>query len=53
MMFNGGLVPMYIMMTNWFELKNTYLALILPLVVNGWYIMLMKGFFCGTAGCGD
>ena len=47
MMFNGGLVPMYIMMTNWFELKNTYLALILPLVVNGWYIMLMKGFFAG------
>lgn len=47
MMFNGGLVPMYIMMTKWFNLKNTYLALILPLVVNGWYIMLMKGYFAG------
>ena len=47
MMFNGGLVPMYIMMTKWFTLKNTYLALILPLVVNGWYIMLMKGYFAG------
>lgn len=47
MMFNGGLVPMYIMMTKWFGLKNTYLALILPLLVNGWYIMLMKGYFAG------
>ncbi len=45
MMFNGGLVPTYIMMTKWFELKNTDLALILPLIVNGWYIMLMKGYF--------
>ena len=47
MMFNGGLVPMYIMMTKWFNLKNTYLALLLPLVVNGWYTMLMKGYFAG------
>ena len=47
MMFNGGLVPMYIMMTKWFGLKNNYLALILPLIVNGWYIMLMKGYFAG------
>lgn len=47
MMFNGGLVPSYIMITNWFGLKNTYLALILPLLVNAWYILLMKGYFSG------
>lgn len=47
MMFNGGIVPSYIMITNWFGLKNTYLALILPMVVNSWYILLMKGYFSG------
>lgn len=47
MMFNGGLVPTYIMISNWFNLKNTYGALIFPLLVNAWYIMLMKGYFAG------
>lgn len=47
MMFNGGIVPSYIMITNWFGLKNTYLALILPMMVNAWYILLMKGYFSG------
>lgn len=47
MLFNGGLVPTYILMTQWLHLKNTIWALILPLVVNAWYILLMKGFFHG------
>lgn len=47
MLFNGGLVPTYILMTQWLHLKNTMWALILPLVVNAWYIILMKGFFQG------
>ena len=45
MLFNGGLVPTYILMTQWLHLKNTIWALILPLVVNAWYIILMRGFF--------
>lgn len=47
MLFNGGLVPTYILMTQWLHLKNTIWALILPLVVNAWYIILMRGFFQG------
>lgn len=47
MLFNGGLVPNYIMMANWFNLKNTILVLILPLLVSAWNIMLFKGFFQG------
>lgn len=47
MLFNGGLVPTYILVTQWLHLKNTMWALILPLVVNAWYIILMKGFFQG------
>ena len=47
MLFNGGLVPTYILITQWLHMKNTIWALIFPLVVNAWYIMLMKGFFQG------
>lgn len=47
MLFNGVLVPTYILMTQWLHLKNTIWALILPLVVNAWYIILMRGFFQG------
>lgn len=47
MLFNGGLVPTYILITQWLHLKNNMWALILPLVVNAWYIILMKGFFQG------
>lgn len=44
MLFNGGLVPTYIMMVRWLRLKNNILALILPMLVNSWYVLLMRGF---------
>lgn len=46
MLFNGGMVPSYIMWTNIFHIKNSILALILPnLVFNGFYIILYKNNF--------
>jgi putative aldouronate transport system permease protein len=46
MLFNGGLVPSYIMWTRLFHIKNTIFALIFPsLLFNGFYIMLMKSYF--------
>ncbi len=45
MLFSGGLVPNYILMTRWLGLKDSYLALILPLMCSAWNILLMKGFF--------
>lgn len=45
MLFHGGLVPSYILISRWLGLKNTIWALILPLCVSAWNIMLMKGFF--------
>lgn len=45
MLFNGGMVPNYIMITKWFGLKDNIFALILPLLVSGFYVLLMKGFF--------
>lgn len=47
MLFNGGLVPTYILMTSYLKLQNTYAALIIPLVGNVWYVMLMRTFFSG------
>lgn len=46
MLFNGGLVPSYIMWTQLFHVKNTIWALILPnLVMNGFSIILYKNNF--------
>jgi len=49
MLFNGGLVPTYIIYTNVFNLKNTFLALLIPgLLMNGFNIMLMKSYFVSS-----
>lgn len=45
MLFNGGLVPTYVLMTRYLRLKDTYLALILPLLVNVWYLFILRTFF--------
>lgn len=46
MLFNGGLVPSYIMWTQTFHVKNTIFALIFPtLLFNGFYIILYKNNF--------
>ncbi|MFD0716900.1 carbohydrate ABC transporter permease [Paenibacillus sp. GCM10027626] len=43
--FTGGLVPWYIMMVNYFHMRNNFLALIIPLLFNVFYILIMKSFF--------
>ena len=49
MLFNGGLVPTYMVYTNIFNLKNTFLALLLPgLLMNAFNIMLMKSYFVSS-----
>lgn len=45
-LFNGGLVPSYIMWTQTFHVKNTIFALIFPtLLFNSFYIILYKNNF--------
>lgn len=44
MLFNGGLVPWYILIGKWLGLNNTIFALFVPYLVNAWYVLLMKGF---------
>ncbi len=45
MLFNGGLVPTYIVVTQLLGMKDSLWALILPLAVNAFYIMIMRTFF--------
>lgn len=48
MIFNGGLVPSYILIAKWLHMKNTLFALFVPSLVNAYYILLMKGFLQNT-----
>ncbi|CAM3465484.1 carbohydrate ABC transporter permease [Paenibacillus lupini] len=43
-LFSGGLIPWYILITKHLDLKDTYLALILPSLLSAWNIILMKNF---------
>ncbi|GIP31500.1 carbohydrate ABC transporter permease [Paenibacillus sp. J2TS4] len=45
LLFSGGLVPSYIVATQFLGLKNTIWALILPLAMNAFYIIIMRTFF--------
>jgi putative aldouronate transport system permease protein len=46
LLFNGGLVPTYLVYTEIFHMKNTILALIVPfLLTNGFFILLVRSFF--------
>jgi putative aldouronate transport system permease protein len=44
MLFNGGLVPFYILVTQYLHLKDTIGALILPYLLSPFLVMVMKGF---------
>lgn len=44
MLFNGGLIPFYILMTQYLHLKNSLAALIIPALMSPFNIMIMKGF---------
>ncbi len=48
MIFNGGLVPFYILYTRYLGLNNRLLALILPYLVNAFYVIIMRTFFTST-----
>ena len=45
MLFNGGLVPSYILISNWLGMQDTIWALIIPGACGAWNVMLMKGYF--------
>lgn len=42
MYFSGGLIPSYLLMTKYLGLGNTYLAYILPSIVNIFYVIVIR-----------
>jgi putative aldouronate transport system permease protein len=46
--FSAGLIPEYILVAKYLGLKNNILALILPPLLNAFYIILMRNFFMGV-----
>lgn len=46
MLFNGGLIPSYLMWTQVFHIKDTFWALIFPgLLMNGFAVIVMRTYF--------
>jgi ABC-type glycerol-3-phosphate transport system permease component len=43
-LFSAGLVPTYLWMTRYLQLRNNYLAVLLPLLMSPWLIILMRNF---------
>lgn len=48
-LFNGGLVPWYLMCTTYLGFKDNYLARILPLMFSVWNVILAKNYMKGIA----
>lgn len=48
MLFNGGLVATYMVLTGIYGLKNTYTVLIVPIACSTFYIIILRTFFQTT-----
>ncbi|MEG2670077.1 MAG: carbohydrate ABC transporter permease, partial [Oscillospiraceae bacterium] len=47
MLFSGGLVPTYLLITNYLHLKDSIWVLIIPSIINPWNLFLLRNFFNG------
>ena len=45
MVLSGGMVPTYIWITRYLQLKNTIWVMILPMLIVPWFIVLLRTFF--------
>lgn len=45
MIFNAGVIPWYIWVTRYLHLKNTYFALTVTIMINPYWIFLMRNYF--------
>lgn len=49
MLFNGGLVPSYILITQYLKLRDTLWVLIIPALMSPWHIFLLRTYFSTLA----
>jgi putative aldouronate transport system permease protein len=47
MLFNGGIVPLYILITRYLHLRDSLWALILPGLVAPFFVLLLRTYFAG------
>lgn len=47
MLFGGGLIPSYILITQYLHINNTIFVYILPALANAFYIIILRTFFQG------
>lgn len=45
MLFSGGLVPSYILVSHYLNLKDNIWVYIIPSLVNGFYVFMLRAFF--------
>ena len=50
MLFGGGLVPSYLLISRTLHLNDTIWVYILPALINPWYVFMMRTFFQGIPG---
>lgn len=48
MLFNGGMISFYMVVVSFLGLRNNILALILPMAVSSFYIIILRTFFKTT-----
>ncbi len=47
-LISGGTVAMYIVCVKYYHLSNSVFAMIVPVLMNSWYVIIMKTFFATT-----
>jgi len=45
MLFSGGLIPTYMVYVKVLHIKDTYAAMIVPMLMGAWNVLVMKSFF--------
>ena len=45
MLFNGGLVPTYMLVSKYLGMRDTVWCMIIPVLVNPWNLFLLRNFF--------
>lgn len=50
MLFNGGMVPSYILITRYLHLDDTIWVYIIPGLISPWYLFMIRTFFQGIPG---
>ena len=47
MFFSGGMIPGYLLISNWLGMKGSYWAVLLPGAISAYNMMIVKNFFAG------